>query len=184
MLNQEIASSRSSIYHLSGNRQTEKTVGTVWKAIQLALKTRHLLLLHYECVLDNILHLIRSFLCVIINSTPHDQFFNFLRRLSFSKSLPRWLTSNGKAFVKRFVRNSKNDPYVDEVELTNASTTYVEVRYRNGHEATVSTRDLAPCPPAQNNDVSLITKVLQSMMSLCKISQIQQLVLTMKMKAI
>ena len=94
------------------------------------------------------------------------------------------MTSDCKAFVNRFVRNSKNDPYVDEVELINVNPTYAEVRYPNGHEATVSIRGFAPCPQEQNNDVVLIMKVLQSMISLCKISLIQQLVLTMKMKTI
>ena len=63
------------------------------------------------------------------------------------------MTSDCKAFVKRFVRKSKSDPYVDEVELINVNPTYAEVRYPNGHEATVSIRDLAPCPQEQNNDV-------------------------------
>ena len=43
-----IASSKSSIYHPSGNGQAEKTVGTVWKAVQLALKTRTLPESNYE----------------------------------------------------------------------------------------------------------------------------------------
>ena len=41
---------------------------------------------------------------------------------------------------------SKNDPLVDEVELIHINATYANVRYRNGREATVSIRDLAPNP--------------------------------------
>ena len=49
------ASSESSHYHLVGNGQVEKTVGTAWKAIQWALSTRNVLLLHYETVLNDVL---------------------------------------------------------------------------------------------------------------------------------
>ena len=39
LLNRGIASSKSSIYHPSGNGQVENSVGTIWKAIKLCLKT-------------------------------------------------------------------------------------------------------------------------------------------------
>ena len=75
-------------------------MGTVWKAIQLALQTRGLPLSQYENVLDDVLHGIRSLLCVSTNSTPHERFFNFERRSCSGKSLPTWLTCNDKAFVR------------------------------------------------------------------------------------
>ena len=64
-------------------------------------------------VLDNALHAIRSLLCVATNVTPHERFFSYQRRSSTGDSLPSWLTTSRKAYVKRFVRLSKNDPLVD-----------------------------------------------------------------------
>ena len=77
LLKRGIASSKSSIYHPAGNGQAEKTVGTGWKAVQLALCTSNLPLSHYESVLNDVLYFIRSLLCVAIDSTPHEQFYNF-----------------------------------------------------------------------------------------------------------
>ena len=139
---------------------------------------------HYESVLNDVLKSIRSLLCVATHSTTHERFLNFLRRSSFSKSLPTCLISDGKAFFKRFVRNSKNDPYVDEVELINVNSTHAEVRYPSNHEATVSIGDFAPCPQKQNNDIRPNNKSFEEHDITLQISQIQQLVLTMKMKTV
>ena len=54
----------------------------------------------------------------------------------------------GPVLLRRFVRTSKNDPLVDEVELTDVNPTYARVRYADGRESSVSLRDLAPCPPS------------------------------------
>ena len=146
LLNRGIVSSKSSINHPSGNGQVEKCVGTVWKAIKLCLKTSKLPISRWELVLDNTLHAIRSLLCVATNVTPREQFFSYQRHSSPGDSLPPWLTNSRKAYVKRFVRLSKNDPLVDEVELIHINPTYANVRYCNGREATVSICDLAPNP--------------------------------------
>ena len=151
-----IASSKSSIYHPAGNGQAERTVGTVWRAVQLALKTCQLPISRYETVLDNVLHSISSLLCVATNCTPHERFFNFQRRSCSGKSLPTWLSCPGKAFVRRFGRNSKSEPVVDEVELLNVNPTYANVRYQSGREAIVSIRDLAPCPQPASNEVAVV----------------------------
>lgn len=144
-----ISSSKSSIYNPSGNGQAERTVQTVWKTIQLALKTAGLPHEQWEIVLADALHSIRSLLCTATNTTPHERFFSFQRRSSTGASLPTWLTYPGsKAFLRRFVRNSKMDPYVDEVEIINVNPNYANVRYLNGREVTVSVRDLAPFPQA------------------------------------
>ena len=111
----------------------------------------YLSLSQYENVLDDVLHCIRSLLCVSTNSTPHERFFNFERRSCSGKSLPTWLTCNDEAFVKRFIRNSKSDPYVDEIELIHVNPTHASIRYPNGRKATVSVRDLSPCPRVNNN---------------------------------
>ena len=47
-------------------------------------------------------------------------------------------------FLKRKVRNSKYEPYVEEVELIEANPEYAHVKFPNGRESTVSLRDLAP----------------------------------------
>ena len=82
LLNMGIASSKSSIYHPSGNGQVEKCVGTIWKAIKLCLKTLKLPISRWEIVLDNALHAIRSLSCVATNVTPHERFFSYQRRSS------------------------------------------------------------------------------------------------------
>lgn len=46
--------------------------------------------------------------------------------------------------MKRNVRASKFEPFVDEVELLSANPQYAFVRLQNGKETTVSPRQLAP----------------------------------------
>ena len=48
--------------------------------------------------------------------------------------------------LRRFVRNSKNDPLVDEVELTSVNPAYANIRYPDSRESTVPLKDLSPCP--------------------------------------
>jgi len=91
-----ITSSSSSIYHPPGNGQTEKTVGAVWKAVQLALKNHDLPLSHWEVVLEDVLHSVRSLLCTATNTTPHERFFNFQCRSGSCESLPSWQTDGRK----------------------------------------------------------------------------------------
>jgi hypothetical protein len=94
----------------------------------------------------------RSLLSTSTNTTPHERFFNFQRRSSLGTSLPSWLQNPGPVLLRRFVRTSKNDPFVDQVELTDANPTYAHVKYPDGRESSVSLRDLAPCPitPVRN----------------------------------
>ena len=157
LMKRGIVSSKSSTYHPAGNGQAERTVGTVWRSVQLALKTCQLPISHYETVLDNVLHSIRSLLCVAIQIVlPMNVFFNFQRRSCSGKSLPTRLSCLGKAFVRRFVRNSKSEILVDEVELINVNPTCADVRYQSGREAIVSIRDLAPCPQPAINEVDVV----------------------------
>ena len=141
-----IASITSSVYHPSGNGQAEKTVWTVWKAIQLALKSSDLPPSHWEVVLEDVLNSIRSLLCTATNTTPHERLFNFSRRSCSGESLPSWLTQGRKAYLRRFVRTSKNDPLVHEVELVMVNPSYACVRFPGGREVIVNVRDLAPRP--------------------------------------
>jgi len=45
---------------------------------------------------------------------------------------------------ERYVRSSKYEPIVDELELIHASPSYADVRLQNNRETTVSLRDIAP----------------------------------------
>ena len=140
-----IASSRSTPYHPIGNSQVERYNGIVWKPVRLALASVKLPVEQWERVLPDALHSIRSLLSTATNTTPHDRFFNFSRKSSQGVSLPSWL-SPGPVLLRKFVRSSKNDDLVEEVELTHANPTYAHIRYKDGRESTVSLTDLAPCP--------------------------------------
>jgi len=149
-----IASSISSVFHPSRNGQAEKTVGTVWKAIQLALKSLDLPPSHWEVVLEDVLHWILSLLYTATNTTPHERFFDFSRRSCSGESLPSCWTRGRKAYLPRFVRTSENDPLVDEVELVTVNPSYRRVRFPGGREVTVNVRDLAPRPQESSGTLS------------------------------
>ena len=141
-----IATSKSLPYHPQGNGQCERYNGIIWKGVRLALKTQNLLDSNWEAVLPTVLHSIRSLLSTSTNTTPHERFFGFQRRSSSGSSLPSWLSVPGSVMLRRFVRHSKSDPLVDEVELTNVNPAYAHIRYQDGRESTVSLKDLSPCP--------------------------------------
>ena len=143
-----ISSSKSSIYNPAGNGQVEKTVQTVWKTIQLALKSSNLPLSQWESILAETLHSIRSLLCTTTNVTPHEGFFIFQRRSTTGMSLQFWMMTGSKAFMK----HSKSDPLVDEVEIIHVNPNYAQVRCPNGRKMTVSFRNLAPCPQEDTAD--------------------------------
>ena len=149
-----VATSRTTPYHPTGNAQVEKYNGIIWKAIQLNLRTNNRSECSWEQALPDVLHSIRSLLCTATNATPHERFFNFKRRSTYGSSLPRWLTSPGPVFLRRFVRQNKNEDLVEEVDLIEANPTYASIRYSDGRESTVSVRDLAPCPGSPENPIS------------------------------
>ena len=111
----------------------------------MALRTQNLSYTQWEIVLPNVLHSIRSLLSTATNTTPNKRFFGFQRRSPCGSSLPTWLSAPGNVMLRRFVRNSKNDPLVDEVELTSVNPAYAHIRYPDGRESTVSLKDLSPC---------------------------------------
>ncbi|XP_076814961.1 uncharacterized protein LOC143461082 [Clavelina lepadiformis] len=148
-----IATSSSTPYHPTGNSQVERYNGIIWKTVTLILKSRKLPLPQWELVLPEALHSIRSLLCTASNVTPHQRFFSFDRRSTSGPSMPSWLIAPNKVYLRRFVRNSKYDPLVDEVELIDTNPTYARVRRPDGQESTVSLNDLSPCPQeAPNRD--------------------------------
>uniref|UniRef100_A0A1B6L070 Uncharacterized protein n=1 Tax=Graphocephala atropunctata TaxID=36148 RepID=A0A1B6L070_9HEMI len=113
-------------------------------AISLALRSKHLPINRWKTVLRESLHSIRSFLCTLINCTPHERMFEHHRKSQNSKSLPSWLMSTGQIFMKNYVCQSKFDPLVKKVELIDANPMYTRVLLPNGKEAIVSIRHLVP----------------------------------------
>ena len=87
-----------------GNGQCEKYNGTIWKAVQAALKSRNLPLTHLEVVLQDALHSIRSLLCTSINCTPHERMFSHARRSVNGTTIPSWLKP-GPIYVKPVLLN-------------------------------------------------------------------------------
>ena len=68
--------------------------------------------------------------------------------------LPSWVKP-GPVYVKCHVRN-KNDPQVEEAELTKANPHYAHVKLNDGRKINVSLRDLARNPVADAaNDANL-----------------------------
>ena len=84
-------------------------------------------------------------------------FFIFQRRSTTGTSLPSWMTTGSKAFIKRFVRHSKSDPLVDEVKIIHVNRNYAQVRCPNGREMTVSLRNLVPCLQEDTADAKSLT---------------------------
>ena len=140
-----IATSRTTPYHPIGNSQCERYSGIVWKSIQLTLKSHSLPDSQWEMVLPDALHSIRSLLSTATNTTPHERFFGYQRRSSCGSSIPSWLSTPGPVMLRRFVRHSKTDPLVDEVQLMDVNSSYAYIRYSDGRESTVSLKDLSPC---------------------------------------
>lgn len=125
------ATSRTTPYNPEGNGQTERYNGIVMKTITLALKSRNLSTKFWQTVLPDALHSIRSLINTTTNETPHERMFKFVRRSSTGHAVPSWLTNSKKVLLKRFVRHSKYDPLVDEVELIESNPLYAHIRYND-----------------------------------------------------
>ena len=158
LLQNGIATSRTSPYNPTGNGQVERYNGIVWKTVLLALKSKGLDVKLWETVLPDALHSIRSLLSTATNTTPHERMFKHSRRSMFGPSIPTWLTdANSKVLLRRHVRASKYEPLVDEVELLEANHQYAHIRYPDGRESTVSTRHLAPAGDVIERDSSSVS---------------------------
>ena len=86
-----VATSRTNSYNPPGNGQCEKYNGTIWKAVQAAMKSRNLSLTHWKVVLQDALHSIRSLLCISINCTLHKRMFLHARRSVNVTTISSWL---------------------------------------------------------------------------------------------
>ena len=139
-----IAQTRTTPYHPQGNGQCERYNGVLWKSILLTLRTRKLSTSQWETVMDDVLHAARTLLCTATNETPHERIFSFPRRTSFGSQLPSWLLSPGPVYLRRYVRENKDSPLVEKVDLIQANSNYSTVRFSSGREDTVSNKDLSP----------------------------------------
>jgi len=110
--------------------------GIIWSSVKLALKSRKLHISQWELVLPDVLHLIRSLLCTATNETPHECLFKHERRSSFV-SVPTWVNSPGRVYMRRHAPSSKNDPVVEEVDFVHATPSYARVRFPTGRKITV-----------------------------------------------
>ena len=59
-------------------------------------------------------------------------------------SMPSWLTTSNRVLLKCFVKQSKYERDVDEVELLEANPSYAHLRFKDGRETIVITLALAP----------------------------------------
>ena len=107
-----IATSRTTSYNPAENGQVERCNGTVWKAINLALKTHRIPVKYWQEVISDALHSIRSLLCTATNTTLHQDLFSFQRKSTSGQSMPTCLNTPGPVLLKRHVRNSKFEPLV------------------------------------------------------------------------
>lgn len=96
-------------------------------------------------MLPDVLHSLRSLLCTSTNMTPLKRMFTFPWKSSFGESIPSWLSNPDLVLLRRHNRQSKFDPYIEEVELLEANPSYAHIKYYNDRETTVSLRDLALC---------------------------------------
>ena len=143
LLSKNVATSRSTPYNPQCNGQVEKLNSTLWKSITMALKSRGLPQTHWQDVLPDALHSIRSLLCTSTNATPHERLFVFQRRSTSGTSVPTWLTEKDTALLKRSVRLSKQDPLCDEVQLLHINPQYAHIRTPDGSEKSVSLSQLS-----------------------------------------
>ena len=154
LLQKNIATSRTTPYNPQGNGQIEKFNGTLWKSVTLALQSRGLPQSNWQDVLPDALHSIRSLLCTATNCTPHERLFMFQRRSTNGTSVPTWITQADTALLKRQVRQSKQDPLVDEVDIIEVNPHYATVRLDNGTEKNVSLKHLAPAGVPSHSQVN------------------------------
>ena len=151
LLDKSIASSRTTGYNPAVNGQVELFNQTLWQTIKLRMKTHKLPLQHWQELLSDALHSVRSLLCTATNQTPHEQIFIFSKRRSTSgSSIPSWLATPGPVLIKSHVRSSKFDPLTDKVHLIEANPQYAHVRYPDGKEDTVALMHLSPKPTSRD----------------------------------
>ena len=91
-----------------------------------------------------------------------------------------WKRKEFPVLLRKYVRNSKYDPLVDEAELIEANPQYAHVRLSDGRETTVSIRDIAPYTPQQESlqaedDQSHVEESTTAPAQPAEVSEVQQL---------
>ena len=124
-----VATSRTTSFNPQGNGQVERYSGIIWKAILTCLNSKNLSVKHWQDVLPDALHSVRSLLCAATNDTPHEHFFGLPRRSSVGSFIASWLLQPGPVLIKRQVDSSKYDRLLDEVGLLQPNPYYALVRY-------------------------------------------------------
>ena len=152
-----IASSKTTLYHPTGNAQCERINQTIWRTVKLLLRIDKESENCWEAAFPEALHAVCSLLCTATNATPHERFLEFNRRSTSGRALPSFFIQPRPVLLRQFIR-SKSDPLVEEVELLDANSSFSHVCFANGRESTVSTGDLAPKPA----DDSKVTNVRQT----------------------
>ena len=142
-----IATGRMTPYNPQCNGQTERYNGIIMNTIKLGLQSKQLPIKYWEIMLPDALHLIRSLINTTTNETPHERLFNYQRKSTSGSSIPSWLSNPGKVLLKKFVRNSKYDQSILEVDLIDANPQFAHIQYPDGRESTVSIKHLAPLTP-------------------------------------
>ena len=69
-----------------------------------------------------------------------------------------WMATPGPVLLKHYVRSSKTNLAVDEVELIQAYPHYVYIRYPDGQETTVSAKHLTPKPTPKSPQIQVQLK--------------------------
>ena len=87
---------------------------------------------HWEEVLPDALHSIRSLLSTATNATPLERLLQHSKKSVPGSTLPSWLLGPSKVIYKRQVRNTKEDPLVEEVDLIDANAQYAHLRFEGG----------------------------------------------------
>jgi len=156
-----VAKSRTTPYHPEGNGQCERFNGLLWRTIQLRLAEEGKPQNQWAEELHKALMNIRALPSRALGfQSPHDLFCAFARRSTLNPidavqtngeamiRLPDWLVVGNLAFAKRHVRNTKDDPLVDQVTILELISPYVaRVKFsESGREVTVSTRHLSRHP--------------------------------------
>ncbi|KAG5875972.1 hypothetical protein JTB14_016999 [Gonioctena quinquepunctata] len=110
----------------------------------LATRTEGRKTQHWEILLKDALHSVRSLLCIATNCTPQERMFTYQRKSFDGIALPSWLTTPGTVLMKKHVRQSEYNPLVGEVQLLETNPQYALVRHDDGRKTTFSLKHLAP----------------------------------------